>query len=104
MEVIKLSGQPLEQLRDWTEVDVYEDIEEIPKPYAEIALLEISSAVTKERMLLDSQHRAAELGGTGIVLEHAGTHTEMNMIFVGDVFIPVADERWNGRVLVIRVI
>lgn len=104
MTVISLNNQSFEQQRHWTQVDVYEDIQEVPKPYTEIAVLEISSAVTKERMVVDSQQRAAELGGSGILLEHAGTHTEMNMIFFGNGFVPVVDERWEGRVLVIRVI
>ena len=104
MKVISLSDQPLQQLRHWTEVSVYEDIREVPEPYREIAVLEISSAVTKERMVLDCQRQAAELGGSGIVLEHLGKHTESNLLFFGDGFILVADERWDGRVLVIRVI
>jgi len=104
MNVISLSDQSLQQLRHWTEVDVYEDIGAIAEPYEEIAVLEISSAVTEKRMVLDCQRRAAELGGSGIVLEHVGRHTEMNLLFIGDAFIQVADERWDGRVLVIRVL
>ena len=103
MRVISLSDQRLPQLRHWTQVDVYEHIGEVPESYREIAVLEISSAVTKEKMLRDSQRRAAELGRSGIVLERVGKHEEMSLIFYGDGFIPVCDERWDGRVLVIRV-
>ncbi len=103
MKVVRLSDQSLPQLRHWTEVDVYQDIGKVPSSYQEIAVLEISSAVTKEKMLRDSQRRAAELGGSGIVLERVGKHEEMTLIFYGDGFIPVCDERWDARVLVIRV-
>lgn len=103
MRVVSLSDQPLPQLRHWTQVDVYQHIGEIPGPYREIAVLEITSAVSEKKMLHDSQRRAAEMGGSGIVLERVGTHDEMNMICVGYVFVPIIDERWDGRVLVIRV-
>jgi hypothetical protein len=55
------------------------------------------------RLVHDSQRQASELGGSGIVLERIGKHTETNLLFIGNVFIPVLDERWDGRVIVIRV-
>ena len=103
MKVISLSDQSLPQLKDWTEIEVYEDITEVPGSYLEIAVLEITTAVSKTKMVRDSRRRASELGANGIVLERVGTHTDLNHVFIGSVFIPVADKRWDGRILVIRV-
>jgi hypothetical protein len=103
MKVISLSDHTFPQMRHATDVDVYEHIGEVPEPHEKIAVLEVSSTVTKMRMVHDSQRRAAELGGSGIVLERIGKHTETNLLFIGNVFIPVLDERWDGRVIVIRV-
>ena len=43
---------------------MYQDISEAPAPYQKIAVIEVSSAESKQKMLRDSQPRAAELGAS----------------------------------------
>ena len=104
MNVISLSDQSLPQLQHWSQVAVYENIAEVSESYQEVAVLEITTAATKKKMIRDSQRRAADMGANGIVLEHLGKHTDFNLIFNGLVFVPVSDDRWDGRILVILVI
>lgn len=103
MKVVELCDQPRPPLPHGTRVQVYQDVGEVPGAFEEIAVLEITSAVTRKRMLSDIQRRAAGLGADGIVLEQAGKHEEPARVFTGDLFIPIAAEYWDGRALAIRM-
>ncbi len=103
MKVTSLGEQPPPHEQHWTEVDVYQDIGDVPEAYQEIAVLEIRSALTKKKMLYDCRRRAARLGANGIVLQQVGRHDELVPIFTGSVYIPVVSEQWDGRILAIRV-
>ena len=103
MSVTPLAERPLPQVEDWETVAIYDDSTEITEPYQEVAVLAVSSAPTKEKMINDCQRRAAAIGANGILIERAAKHGQSAWCRTGSVPVMVPHPAWHGRVLAILV-
>ena len=103
MSVTPLRQQPLPQVKAWETVVVYADSGEIDGPYEEVAVLNVPSAPTKEKLLHDCQCRAAALGADGILIEEIAKHKGSAWGEIGGVPVMLAHDAWHGRVLAVLV-
>jgi hypothetical protein len=103
MNVTQRNDQAWPALPEWRDVEVYDDASEVGGAYEEVAVIEVTSAATRGRMLRDCQRRAAELGANAIVIERAGTHGQMQPIVAGSVTTFMWSDRWDGRIVAIHV-
>jgi hypothetical protein len=101
VEVRPLRDPVIPRVEDWKTVAIYDDCAEISEPFEEVAVLEVSSAPTKEEMLRDCQRRAAAMGANGILVEKIAKHRESDWCEVGGVPVMIAHDAWHGRVLAI---